>query len=226
MFYKRSQYLVYQILQTGYLVNRGDFVRLVEDFYQRDTLTVAKELLGKLLVRKINGEELVCKIIETEAYLGADDKACHAYQNKRTSRTEAMFLPGGHAYVYLIYGMYNCLNVVSSKENRPEAVLIRAVEPLAGIDIMQQNRKVKNNKLINLTNGPGKLCQALNIDRNLNGYNLVTGQELFIIEHFQPTAFEIIADRRINVDYAEEDALKPWRFYIKGNPFVSRRAGI
>lgn len=196
-------------------------MKLDYDFYKNDAVTVAKELLGKLLVRNINGKEIVCKIVETEAYVGPEDKGCHAYNNKKTKRTEVMFLKGGHAYVYSIYGIHFCFNIVTNKEEKPEAVFIRAVEPLTGIDIIKKNRKISSKKIVNLTNGPGKLAQSLSIDKGLNGYNLISGNDLYIKDDIENSAFEIIAGKRINIDYAQEYKDKLWRFYIKGNPFVS-----
>ncbi|WP_338028372.1 DNA-3-methyladenine glycosylase [Crassaminicella indica] len=190
-------------------------------FYMRDGITLAKDLLGKLLVREVNGKRIVCRIIETEGYIGPEDKACHAYNNRRTNRTEVMFWEGGHAYVYLIYGMYNCLNIVANKNNKPEAVLIRAVEPLNEFEFLMKNRNIKSNKLKDLTNGPGKLCKALNITKELNGYDLVNGNELYILDCKKK--FEIIKAKRINIDYAEEYKDKLWRFYIKNNPFISKK---
>ncbi|WP_027338607.1 DNA-3-methyladenine glycosylase [Halonatronum saccharophilum] len=195
-------------------------MRLDSSFYKRDGLTLAKDLLGKLLVREVAGERIVTTIVETEAYLGPRDKACHAYDNKRTKRTEVMFWEGGRAYVYLIYGMYNCFNVVASKEGIPEAVLIRAAEPLQGLETIKKNRSIKSKKIEDLTNGPGKLCQALQIDRELNGYDMVSGDEIYILDSDEKV--EVVADKRINIDYAQEYKDKEWRFYIEGNSFVSR----
>jgi DNA-3-methyladenine glycosylase len=197
-------------------------IKLNYDFYQQDALTVAKKLIGKMLVRKLPGIEISCKIVETEAYIGPEDKGCHAYQNKRTQRTEAMFSSGGHAYIYFIYGMYYCFNVVASVKDKPEAVLIRAAEPLAGIEIIRENRAITSKKTADLTNGPGKLCQALAIDKKLNGYNLVTGDELYIVAGNDEQESRITAAKRINIDYAEEYSEKLWRFYLHGNPFVSK----
>ncbi len=188
---------------------------LKNDFYNRNAVIVAKELLGKILVRRLNGKEIQCMITETEAYMGPEDKACHAYNNKRTKRTDAMFKQGGHAYVYLIYGMYYCLNVVTGDIDKPEAVLIRAVDPITGLDTIVKNRKVKSNKVEDLTNGPGKLCQALRIDKQLNGYNLVNGKLLYIIRAQNGQEHDIVSGKRINIDYAEEYKDKLWRFSIK-----------
>ena len=188
----------------------------------QDAVTVAKELLGKQLIRKINGKEVICKIVETEAYCGPEDKGCHAFNNKRTSRTEVMFHEGGCAYIYLIYGMYHCLNVVCNKKDVPEAVLIRAVEPLNGVDVIRNYRQIKSNKEKDLTNGPGKLCQALDIDKSLNGYDLVNGEEMYIVKgDKKEVALKIVVSKRINIDYAEDYVDKLWRFYIKDNPYVS-----
>ena len=195
-------------------------MRLEAEFYQQDGITVAKELLGKILVREIGGQKVKAKIVETEAYLGPEDKGCHAYQNKKTKRTKTMFNPGGCTYIYLIYGMYNLLNVVTN-DQKPEAVLIRAVEPISGLDIIKDNRAIKSNKLRDLTNGPGKLSQALAIDRDLNNYYLINGNKLYIEKDNQDQDYEIAASKRINIDYAEEYKDKLWRFYIKENPFVS-----
>jgi DNA-3-methyladenine glycosylase len=179
-------------------------------FYDRDAETVARELLGKLLVRVDQGVERVGRIVESEAYLGPHDLAAHSSRG-RTPRTEVMFGPPGHAYVYLIYGMHHCLNVVTGSEGQAAAVLIRALEPVAQIE--------------GGTNGPGRLCRALAIDRSLNGCDLtVPGAPLFIAEPESPAeTLELVASPRIGVDYAGEWAAKPLRFHIQGNRFVSRR---
>jgi DNA-3-methyladenine glycosylase len=195
-------------------------LKLGLDFYQRNGVSVACDLLGKLLVREIDGQQIIAKIVETEAYIGPEDKGCHAYQNKRTKRTEVMFGRAGCAYVYLIYGIHNCLNIVTASEGKPEAVLIRAVEPIDGLDIVREYREIKSRKIEDLTNGPGKLCQALDIDRRLNGYDLVDGDKLYILDSDERV--EVVKGKRINIDYAEEYKDKLWRFYIKGNSFVSR----
>jgi DNA-3-methyladenine glycosylase len=194
---------------------------LESSFYLRDSLIVAKELLGKTLVRKENGKTALFKIVETEAYRAPEDKASHAYGNRRTARTETMFAEGGCAYIYLIYGMYYCLNIVSEQQNIPHAVLIRGIEPLdeASIDFCKERRKIKSPKIKNLTNGPGKLCQALGIDKTFNGHDLRYESELYVTEGETPG--HIIETTRINIDYAEEFKDKLWRFYIADNPFVS-----
>lgn len=194
-------------------------MRLNEDFYRQDALTVAQELLGKFIVRETDGQRMKAKIVETEAYLGPEDKGCHAYQNKKTARTEVMFKQGGVAYVYLIYGLHNLFNVVVN-DKKPEAVLIRAVEPRQGLEMMKENRKIKSNKDLDLTNGPGKLTEALDIDRRFNDYDLISGDKLYLTSE-QSNDFQILSSKRINIDYAEEYKDKPWRFYIKGSQFTS-----
>lgn len=200
-------------------------MKLPVEFYSRDTITVAKDLLGKLLVRNINGNKLVGKIVEVEAYLGPIDKACHSYNFRRTQRNEVMYGQPGIAYVYFIYGMYYCLNFVTEKEGMPCAVLIRALEPIEGFDIMALNRFGKTyNELTksqkrNLTNGPGKLCRAFNIDKALNGHSLLS-DEIYVLDNQED--FEIVAGKRIGIDYAEEAKDFEWRFFIKGNPYVSK----
>lgn len=197
------------------------------DFYNRDTLIVAKELLGKNLIRTINGQKLISRIVETEAYIGPIDKAAHSYNNKKTARNEVMFADAGHAYIYFIYGMYYCFNIVTEEKDKPCAVLIRATQPLEGLDLMSINRYKKSLSDItkyqykNLTNGPSKLCMALNLDKNLNGINLFT-EELYV-EESNYNNFEVVETTRINIDYAEEARFFPWRFYIKDNPWVSQK---
>lgn len=191
-------------------------------FYEQSALTVASELLGKYLVRNINGHKIVSKIVETEAYCGPDDKACHAHNNRRTRRTETMFMSGGHAYVYLIYGLNHCLNIVTEKKDVPHAVLIRSVEPVEGLDLIKKNRPLIKN-IHDLTNGPGKLTKALNIDMNLNGYDIIKGTELYIENNPENSDISIVKTKRVNIDYAGEFKDKPWRFYIKDNPFVSKK---
>jgi DNA-3-methyladenine glycosylase len=194
-----------------------------QNFYAQPTLIVARNLLGQRLVREINGQHLSAQIVEIEAYIGPTDTACHASKG-RTPRTEVMFGPPGRAYVYLVYGMHSMLNLVTEAKDFPAAVLIRAVIPLEGIEIMQVNRHLKNPRLENLTNGPGKLCQALAIDRALNNWDVTRGQKLWI----EPDEFIaddlIITGPRIGIDYAlPKDREAPWRFWIAGNGFVSQR---
>ncbi|HHT51406.1 MAG TPA: DNA-3-methyladenine glycosylase [Eubacteriaceae bacterium] len=194
--------------------------RLELSFYQRNSVLLAQKLLGKYLIRNIGGDRIMTKIVETEAYMGPEDKAAHSYNNRRTQRTEVMFGRPGKAYVYMIYGMYYCLNIVAGEEEIPEAVLIRGVEPIEGIEILKQNRKIKGKQINNLTNGPGKLCEALAIDKSLNGSDLVFGNEIYILDSKEKP--DIVKSKRINIDYAEEYVNKLWRFYIRDNIFVSR----
>ncbi len=193
---------------------------LNREFYLQNAEIVAKELLGKYIVREYEGKNIVCKIVETEAYIGPEDKACHAYNNRCTERTKVMFEEGGIAYIYFIYGMYYCLNILVEREGKPEAVLIRAIEPVENIEEIKGNRSKKKKKEQDLTNGPGKLCTALKIDKSLNGYDITRKGELYITEGEEIE--EIITAKRINIDYAEEYRDKHWRFYIKGNKFVSK----
>jgi DNA-3-methyladenine glycosylase len=187
--------------------------KLDRDFYERETLDVAKDLLGKYLVHNVNNNTLVCRITETEAYK-ENDKAAHFYGGRRTDRTEVIFGRGGFAYVYLIYGMYNCFNVTTEKEGVPGAVLVRGVEPIFEIEEMLRNRKMTKDKIKNLANGPGKLCVAMNITREQNKMDLL-GDELFIAEALNEiNEYEIKCGKRINIDYAEECKDFLWRFYI------------
>ena len=187
-------------------------------FYDRDTIEVARYLLGKVLVREMDGSRLSVKIVETEAYVGPHDKACHASKGM-TDRNQVMFGEPGHAYVYFIYGMYYCLNLVTEHEGYPAAVLIRAGEPLEGEETMRELR-IKAKKVEDLTSGPGKLCQAMGIDRELNGADVCRKGPLYI-EDCGEKVHEIVSCKRIGVEYAGEYKDKPWRFLIKDNPFIS-----
>jgi DNA-3-methyladenine glycosylase len=187
-------------------------------FFMRDAVTVAYDLVGKRLVRRLDGSDVVCRIVETEAYMGPQDKASHAYGNRASKRTEVFYRRGGYLYIYLIYGMYYCCNIITNTEAHPEAVLLRAVEPLAGIEIIRKRRATR--KLKDLTNGPGKLCQALEIDDRLYGYDITKGQDIWLEDTDEQ--FPISTSPRINIDYAEEYRDMPWRFYVAGNRFVSR----
>jgi len=198
-------------------------MRLKKDFYMDNPRVVAKKLLGKELVRKVNGQLIVSRIVETEAYGGIEDKGSHAYGNKRTKRTEPMFHIGGTIYVYLIYGMYHLLNVVTGPVGDPNAVLIRAVEPVYGIDFIKGNRSIKSNKVYDLTNGPGKLTQGLAIDMDFNQKDLVSGDDLYIRESSKAIkGNEIVQSPRVNIDYAKEYKDKPWRYFIAENSYVSK----
>jgi len=167
-------------------------MRLTREFFNRDTVIVARELLGKCLVRKIDGKIVKAMITETEAYRGPEDKACHASRGM-TPRTKVMFGPPGHAYVYLIYGMYHCLNIVTEEEGYPAAVLIRGIENW---------------------DGPGKLCRELKIDRSLNAIDICASDELWVEDAPAFPKNKIKTSKRIGVDYAGEWRRKPWRFYI------------
>jgi DNA-3-methyladenine glycosylase len=197
-------------------------MKLPRQFYTRpDTLQIARDLLGKLLVVPgENGERISGMIVETEAYLGAIDKAAHSYNNRRTKRTETMFAVGGTVYVFFIYGMYFQLNVVAGAVDTPHAVLIRAVEPVENIEIMRERRGKMVDK--NLTSGPGKLCVALGIDKSFNNADLL--EDKVWLEDFKAfSSAEIESGKRVGIDYAEEFAAEPWRFLVKNNLYVSRR---
>ncbi|EMA6344127.1 DNA-3-methyladenine glycosylase [Bacillus cytotoxicus] len=198
-------------------------------FYEGDTLDVAKKLLGQKLVHIVDGVKRSGYIVEVEAYKGPDDKAAHSYGGRRTERTEIMFGAPGHAYVYLIYGMYHCFNVITAPVGIPHGVLIRALEPAEGVEEMKLARYSKTEltktQYKNLTNGPGKLCRALNITLNERGLSL-QGDKLYIelvpeSQHLS-SQYEIAKSPRINIDYAEEAVHYPWRFYFQNNPFVSK----
>jgi len=200
-------------------------VKLDRSFYLKDTVTVARQLLGKLLVHEVEGKRISGVIVETEAYLGTEDRAAHSFGGRRTLRNEAMYNLGGHAYVYFIYGMYYCFNVVTGQEGVPEAVLVRALEPVEGLDFMAAARYKKNyatlstRQKINLTNGPGKLCMALTIDRSLNGEDLC-GSQIYIEDRNE--TLDICSSKRIGIDYAGDARDLLLRFYIQKNKYVSK----
>lgn len=214
------------------LVRRGSSLKkLPRLFYLRPTLTVAKDLLGKYLVRKINKHLLIGKIVEVEAYLGKNDPASHAYRG-RTKRNDVMFWKGGHLYVYFTYGMHYCANVVTEEEGKGRAVLLRAVEPINGIEVMMKNRHHKrsppkadgllerwsNNELINLTNGPAKLCKAFGLKREQNGTDLL-GDDIYLTDGEHVELSKIRTSKRVGITNGTD---KKWRFYIKSNRFVSK----
>ena len=180
-------------------------LKLPRSFYDRNTVSVAKELLGKHLVHVANGLERIGRIVEVEAYLGPQDLAAHSSKGL-TPRTKIMFGPPGHAYVYFIYGMYYCMNVVTEREGHASAVLIRAVEPIKNID--------------GRTQGPGLICKAMEIDKRLNGHDLLS--ENFYVAAGYHEAFKIVKRPRIGVAYAKHWAKRHLRFYIKNNPYISR----
>lgn len=191
---------------------------LPRSFYARSAVVVAPALLGCLLVRRLAGRRLAGRIVETEAYLGAEDAASHAYRGP-TPRNRAMFGPPGHAYVYFIYGNHFCLNVVTGAVGEGQAVLIRALEPLEGIEVMQAQRR--RTAVLELTNGPGKVCQALAVDRRLDGHDLTLGETLWLEAGPSP-AGPVLSGPRVGVRGDAEALTAPWRFYLGGNPFVSR----
>lgn len=201
----------------------SSFNKLPKEFYlRRDVIKIARELLGKIIVTNFDGILTAARIVETEAYNGAVDKASHAYGNRRTNRTEVMFGEGGMAYVYLCYGIHHLFNVVTNVKDTPHAVLVRAAEPMIGIDDMmiRTGKKVLDNTL---TKGPGNVSKALGIYTKHTGTSLLSDQ-LFITEDgFKLKSSMIGVTPRIGVDYAAEDALLPYRFIIKGNPHVSGR---
>ena len=189
-------------------------------FFRQDTVELARKLLGCLLVHRTPDGVAGGMIVETEAYIGAIDKACHAYRN-RSERTEIMYHDGGYAYVYFIYGMHHCFNVVTGPEGEGNAVLIRALEPVIGLELMQRRRNTKSVR--NLCSGPGKLCQALAISKNEYGLDLcATDRPLRLFRYRHISDAQIVATPRINVAYAEEAAAWPWRFYVKDNLYVSK----
>ncbi|HYH84738.1 MAG TPA: DNA-3-methyladenine glycosylase [Pyrinomonadaceae bacterium] len=199
--------------------------KLERDFYtRRDTLRVARELLGKrLVVPAPTGERVSGRIVEVEAYLGVEDRAAHSFGNRRTARTETMFAAGGTVYVFFVYGMHHQFNVVTGPEGQPHAVLVRAVEPEEGVELMRERRPARADR--ELTSGPGKLCRALAIDLTHDGEDL-RGRRVWIEDAGARVAPEDVATGpRIGVAYAGEDALKPWRFWVKGNEYVSRKSG-
>lgn len=202
--------------------------RLSRGFYEGDTIETARSLLGKYLVRRFEGVPLVGRITETEAYVGRCDKACHAYNYRRTARTETMFGPPGHAYIYFIYGMYHCLNFVTEPEGEPSAVLIRALEPIWGTELIRQLRFGLSDSPMtayqrkNFLNGPGKVCKGFSLSRDQNGMDL-TGDTLFVCDRPSDIGLpcpnsgreHIRTGPRVGVEYAEEAREFPWRFRLE-----------
>lgn len=200
--------------------------RLAEKFFLRDTVEIARDLLGRYLVRQADGEIMIGRITETEAYVGAVDKACHAYGGRRTARTETLYAAPGTAYVYLIYGMYCCLNFVTEPEGVASAVLIRGCAPVYNADAMARHRfgipaaEMTPYQRKNFLNGPGKLCKALSIDRSLNGLPL-GDDRLYLADELpeyglppQTPAPPVHVGKRIGIDYAQEAVDFPWRFWV------------
>lgn len=202
-------------------IDTANWKRLPPAFYERaDVVTITKELIGKILVTNFDDRLTAGRIVEAEAYNGPYDKASHSYNNRRTKRTEVMYANGGVAYVYLCYGIHQMFNIVTNVKDIPNAILIRALEPMLGIDTMLE-RSNKTVHSFDLTRGPGNVAKALGLHTSQTGMHLQTG-DLFIADdgHSYNEA-DIIATTRIGVDYAAEDALLPYRFLVKGNKYVS-----
>ena len=216
----------------------GQGISLPLDFYRTNALTLSENLIGKTLVHRVNGVELAGIITETEAYMGVIDRASHAYGGRRTARTETLFMEGGHAYVYLIYGIYSCMNITANENGIPEGTLIRAVFPTVGREAMyrtylEKGRRKKSppkpagelseKEWYSLTNGPGKLCVAMSIDRSLDRWNMIIENSVndensvheFFVRDDGYRAAEIGRSPRIGIDYAGEAAAYPWRFTAK-----------
>jgi len=197
-------------------------LRLPPEFYQHtDVVQIARDLLGKVLVTNFDGQYTAGRITETEAYRAPDDRACHAWGNRRTARTEVMFGESGRAYVFLCYGIHHLFNVVTAQEYMARAVSVRAIEPSEGIDIMRERRGGKNQSLMQLTTGPGSLSQALGITTRWTGQRLTDADSpIWIEDRGEVLAAEDIAiGKRIGVDYAGECAEWPWRFWIRDSLF-------
>ncbi|KAM3147379.1 hypothetical protein pb186bvf_000630 [Paramecium bursaria] len=194
--------------------------RLPREFYTVGVVELAQQLCGKIIVRNLPQGQVKALIVECEAYKAPEDKACHAYNNKKTERTQYFWQDGGHLYIYSIYGNNYCLNVTAKTKNDPEAVLIRGVQIIEGIAIVKELRKMKSNKLQDLSNGPGKVGACLQLDKSHNAIDLVNSQDIYIIDN--SVQYEIEASKRINIDYAEEWTDMLWRFTIKGNSYVSK----
>jgi DNA-3-methyladenine glycosylase len=193
--------------------------RLRRRFYARNPLLVCQCLLGKTLVRRIDHQLIAGKIVEVEAYVGPEDEASHAYRNFRSPRTQIQYGKRGCSYVFIVYGMFHCFCVVVGPDHVPAVCLIRAVEPLLGLDLMRKNRKCATYR--NLTNGPGRLCESFDIDKRHYGLDLCRSDTLFIGDGETVPASKIKSSRRIGVEYSGNSKRLPWRFYLE-NPFVSR----
>ncbi len=190
---------------------------LPRDFYARPVLTVARACIGKLLVHRTASGVVAGRIVETEAYRGPEDRAAHSFNGRRTARTEVMYGPPGYAYIFFVYGMHYQFNIVTTRAGDPHAVLVRAVEPVLGVEQMAERRKLTPASLA-LTNGPGKLCQAFGIDKRDYGADLC-GARLFLADGPRRKSQ---ASARIGIQYAQEWAEKPWRFFDPKSPYVSR----
>ena len=207
----------------------GELPRLPRSFCQRDTVTVARALLGQCLVRLLpDGTQLAGRIVETEAYLGPEDRAAHTYNNHRSPRNDSMWQQAGTAYVYFTYGMHHCMNVVTGDEQTPQAVLIRALQPFYHLEAMRLRRQMKPGKTIprdtDLCSGPAKLCQALSIDRDLDGTDLITSDALRLEQARSRAlpASRIAVGPRIGIASSGDWAHKPLRFAVRNNPHVSK----
>ncbi len=199
----------------------GKWDILQADFYrQKSVVSIAKNLLGKILVTTFEGRITAGRIVETEAYNGEVDKAPHAFNGRRTSRTEIMYAMGGTSYVYLCYGIHHLFNVVTNEKDIPHAILIRALDPMIGIDLMLK-RTGKKKLDYTLTKGPGNVSKAMGIHTSHSGVSLMEGDIFIADDHFKLKSSEIEATPRIGVDYAGDDAMLPYRFIIKNNNFVS-----
>lgn len=196
-----------------------------KEFFRKDTISLAKDLLGKVIVRNIDNKKMLGKIVETEAYLGVNDRACHTFNGNKTDRNKILYMDAGTLYVYQSYGIHFLLNISSVGENIPEGVLIRAVEPVSDIDEFSKNRfnkpfnDLSSYQKKNISNGPAKLTKALKIDKSLNGKNIFSDK---IYLEDSSDDFEIEVDRRVGIDYAKEARDYPYRFFIKDNPYVSK----
>jgi len=202
--------------------------RINRAFYTRNTVAVARALLGQLLVRQLpDGTRLAGLIVETEAYLGPDDRAAHTYNNRRTPRNNSMWQRGGTGYVDCTYGMHHCFNVVTREADTPQAVLIRALQPVEGIEAMTTHRPAAK-RVTDLCSGPAKLCAALQIDRGLDGVDLCDGTSLYVEQAKRRSlqADRILAGPRVGIGYAEDWVQAPLRFSVAGNRFVSRPLGL
>jgi DNA-3-methyladenine glycosylase len=190
-------------------------------YLNQDVIFLAKDLLGKVLFTQIDGQITAGVIVETEAYFGEIDKASHAYGGRRTNRTEIMYSEGGVSYVYLCYGIHHLFNVVTSVKGEPHAVLIRAIEPMIGTEIIELRRNMSITKSA-VSSGPGSTAKALGIDNSFNHKDL-GGEEIWMEDyHIRYPEDEIVASPRVGVAYAQEDAFLPWRFFVKGNKYVSK----
>ena len=194
---------------------------LPKEFYERKTIVVARDLLGKVIIREIGTQKITARIVETEAYAGLDDKASHAHKG-RTPRNSIMFGPAGFAYVYFTYGLHHLFNIVTEEVNYPSAVLIRAVEPISGLKFIQENRQGR--KYHELTSGPAKFTKAFRIDKCFNGVDITIGKSIWVEDGPAISENRIATTPRIGVGYSEECAKWPRRFFIKDNQFISAKS--